>query len=484
MKFEQNIRGGVSFIGRGQSIANNPFMEEYDKNKPMKYILDLDMNNLYGTVMTKALPYKNIKNGDQETIDYVFKNISEPLFDWGNDESENGAICGVDLEIPKDKHDYFKDFPFAAEHRNGKLCLTLEDKFNYGIHIKCLKYFISKGLILKKIHWIITFNQKPWMKSYIDLNTEKRREASINKNKFEEDFYKLMSNSVYGKTMENVRKRQNIKLCNSGKQVSKLIMKPTYKHRTVIDENMILVHKLNNKLKLDKPIYVGWAILELSKLEMYKFWYDIIKPYFGEKARLLMSDTDSFIIEFTNKDPYEFIKNNSEHFDLSNYPDDHFIFRGMNRDTITEMKAKNEKTLGKMKDELGGKISKEFIGLKSKMYALDQIKKLKGIKASIVKNELNIDDYRRMLKDNTNIYKSMNVIRSRKHELFTETINKVALTNPLDDNKNFVDTDAITRYPWGHNRIPYIKFANKFVNENMKLLNYLSLIYKSRRNLL
>jgi hypothetical protein len=322
------------------------------------------------------------------------------------------------------------------------------------------------------------------MKSYIDLNTEKRREASINKNKFEEDFYKLMSNSVYGKTMENVRKRQNIKLCNSGKQVSKLIMKPTYKHRTVIDENMILVHKLNNKLKLDKPIYVGWAILELSKLEMYKFWYDIIKPYFGEKARLLMSDTDSFIIEFTNKDPYEFIKNNSEHFDLSNYPDDHFIFRGMNRDTITEMKAKNEKTLGKMKDELGGKISKEFIGLKSKMYALDQIKKLKGIKASIVKNELNIDDYRRMLKDNTNIYKSMNVIRSRKHELFTETINKVALTNPLDDNKNFVDTDAITRYPWGYKKIPYIKFANKFVNENMKLLNYLSLIYKSRRNLL
>jgi hypothetical protein len=311
-----------------------------------------------------------------------------------------------------------------------------------------LKYFISKGMILKKIHWMILFKQKPWMKSYIDLNTEKRREASIKKNKFEEDFYKLMSNSVYGKTMENIRKRQNIKLCNNGKQVSKLIMKPKYKHRTVIDERMILVHKLSNKLKLDKPIYVGWAILELSKLEMYKFWYDIIKPYFGNKARLLMSDTDSFIIEFTDIDPYKFIRNNSEHFDLSNYPDDHFIFNGMSKDQIEEIKNRNEKSLGKMKDELGGKISKEFIGLRSKMYTLDHIKKLRGIKSSIVENEISVEDYRKMLKNKT-IYKTMNVIRSRKHEIYSETINKVALTRPLEDNKNYVDTDAISRVSVG-----------------------------------
>ncbi len=311
-----------------------------------------------------------------------------------------------------------------------------------------MKYFISKGMILKKIHWMILFKQKPWMKSYIDLNTEKRREASIKKNKFEEDFYKLMSNSVYGKTMENIRKRQNIKLCNNGKQVSKLIMKPKYKHRTVIDERMILVHKLSNKLKLDKPIYVGWAILELSKLEMYKFWYDIIKPYFGNKARLLMSDTDSFIIEFTDIDPYKFIRNNSEHFDLSNYPDDHFIFNGMSKDQIEEIKNRNEKSLGKMKDELGGKISKEFIGLRSKMYTLDHIKKLRGIKSSIVENEISVEDYRKMLKNKT-IYKTMNVIRSRKHEIYSETINKVALTRPLEDNKNYVDTDAISRVSVG-----------------------------------
>jgi len=185
-------------------------MKEYDKTKPMKYILYLDMNNLYGFIMTKALPCGEFKNSSQETIDYVFNNINKDLFNWGNDDSDKGVMCGVDLEIPKDKHDYFRDFPLAAVHRNGKLCLTLEDEFNYGIHIANLKYFISKGLILKKIHWMIEFKQKPWMKSYIDLNTEKRREASIKMNKFEEDYFKLMNNAVFGKTMENIRKRQNI----------------------------------------------------------------------------------------------------------------------------------------------------------------------------------------------------------------------------------------------------------------------------------
>ncbi len=236
---------------------------------------------------------------------------------------------------------------------------------------------------------------------------------------------------------------------------------------------MMLVHNLNNKLKLDKPIYVGWAILELSKLEMYKFYYDIIKPIFGNKARLLMSDTDSFIIEFTDIDPYEFIRNNSEHFDLSNYPDDHFIFKGMSEDRIKEIKSRNEKTLGKMKDELGGKISKEFIGLKSKMYSLDYIKKIKGIKLSVVKNEITIEDYRKMLISNEKIYKTMNVIRSRKHEIYSETINKIALTSPLEDNKNYVDKDAITRYPWGYFKITYIKFADNLIND---IFNELKLI--------
>jgi hypothetical protein len=162
MKFEQSIRGGVSFINHGHSIANNQYLKglnkrfnltsldvkEYDKSKPTKYILYLDMNNLYGFIMTKALPYGDFKNSSQETIEYVFNNINKDSFNWGSDDSDKGAMCGVDLEIPKDKHDYFRDFPLAAVHRNGKLCLTLEDKFNYGIHIACLKYFISKGLIL------------------------------------------------------------------------------------------------------------------------------------------------------------------------------------------------------------------------------------------------------------------------------------------------------------------------------------------------
>ncbi len=306
------------------------------------------------------------------------------------------------------------------------------------------------------------------------MNTVKRKEESRIKNKFDEEFYKSMSNSVYGKTMENIRNRLNIKLCNNGKQVSKLIFKPTYKHRTVIDENMILVHMLSNKLILDKPIYIAWSILELAKLEMYKFLYDIIKPKIGDKEKLLMSDTDSFIIEFTDVNAYEFIRNNLNYFDVSNYPNDHFIFKEIQMSNIDKIKSINEKVLRKMKDELGGKLIKEFIGLKSKMYVLDteddkfnnhKDKRSKGIKYCVVKKELTIKDYRKMLSriGNGN-YLTQKLIRSKKHPIYTEAINKIELSSPLDDNKNYVDIDKIVRYPWSHYMIPNIKIANKFIN--------------------
>jgi hypothetical protein len=182
-----------------------------------------------------------------------------------------------------------------------------------------------------------------------------------------------------------------------------------------------------------------------------------------------MSDTDSLVIEFTDIDPYEFMINNHEHFDLSNYPDNHFIFKGkslspskneLSASEIKEIKLKNEKVLGKMKDKLGGELGKEFVGLKSKSYAFDSekdyitAKKCKGIKMSVVQNEITIDDYRKMIFGEENdILKSMNIIRSRNHQINSETLNKIALTSPLKDNKNYVCSDRITRYPWGHYKI-------------------------------
>jgi hypothetical protein len=141
----ENISQSISY---GHSVANNPSCYNYNNNKPIKYIIDFDMNNEYGKVMQSALSYGNINDADKSMIDFLFININNTTI--GDENSKIGAICGVDLEIPKHLHIYFKDFPLAPVHREGKLYLTLEDKINYGVHIICLKYYLSKGLILKK----------------------------------------------------------------------------------------------------------------------------------------------------------------------------------------------------------------------------------------------------------------------------------------------------------------------------------------------
>ena len=205
-KFEMNIRGGVSFVSHRYAKANNKYMNNYDSLKPERHIFYMDMNNLYGKEMSEYLPQSRFKIVDSLTetgkdlIEFVEKHITEIP-----DNLECGFFIGVDLEYPTNLHDQHKDFPLAAEHFNGKLCLTLNDKIKYGTDYRCLKFYINNGLILKKIHYIIIYNQIDWMRSYIEFNTQKRKEA---KSQIETDFYKLLNNSIYGKTIENIRKKK------------------------------------------------------------------------------------------------------------------------------------------------------------------------------------------------------------------------------------------------------------------------------------
>ena len=342
----------------------------------------------------------------------------------------------------------------------------------YGTDYRCLKFYINHGLILKKIHYIIIYNQIDWMRLYIEFNTQKRKEA---KSQIEKDFYKLLNNSIYGKTIENIRKRKDITACVSGVQVAKKIRNPLYKHRTVIDENLVLVHMGKNKLIYDKPIYVGCIILELAKLRMYKFWYEVLKRKLGNKIRLLYHDTDSFVIEFIESNPYEFMLENREWFDISKYSKDHFIFNNLTEEEIKEWKNMTSDVLGKMKDEAEGEIIEEYIGLRSKQYYIKkkfkEIKKSKGIKESVVKNELTKEDYEETLKNQKEKYITQNVIKSRQHEIYTEEIKKKALSP--GDNKVVIQKDGISTLPYGHYRLN--EKWNNVVNEfnSMIELNYL-----------
>ena len=187
---------------------------------------------------------------------------------------------------------------------------NLINKKKYVVHIKSLKQALNHGLKLKKIHRIIEFNQEAWLKPYIDMNTELRKVAE---NDFKKDFFKLMNNSVFGKTTENIRKHRNIhKLVTADKKRNKLVSEPNYHTINYISEDLSIIEMNKTKVKMNKPIYLGLSILEISKILMYEFWYDYMKPKYGDNVKLRYMDTDSFIMNIKMEDFYKDISNDGE----------------------------------------------------------------------------------------------------------------------------------------------------------------------------
>ena len=205
---------------------------------------------------------------------------------------KHSCILEVDLAYPKSQHDLHNDYPLAPEqikvNKVDKLIPNLENKEKYVIHYKKLKQYLSLGLELVKIHRGIKFEESPWLKEYIDLNTDLRTKA---KNNFEKDFFKLMNNSVFGKTMENIRKRVDVKLVNDREKSEKLVAKPNFKHCNIFSENLISLHMKRTELTYNKPVYLGMSILDLGKTLMYEFYYNFIKQKYGNKAKFLFTDT-------------------------------------------------------------------------------------------------------------------------------------------------------------------------------------------------
>ena len=199
----------------------------------------------------------------------------------------------------------------------SKLVSNLNDKNNYVVQIRSLKQALIHGLILKKVHRVIHFNQEAWLKEYIDLNTELRKQT---KNDFQKDFFKLMNNSVLGKAMKNVRKHRDIKLVTTDKRRNQLVSEPNYHTRKWFSENLLAIEMKKVKVKMNKPVNLGLSILEISKPLMYEFRYDYIKPKYQNNAKLCYRDTDSFIINIKTEDFYEDIaKDVEKRFDTLNY---------------------------------------------------------------------------------------------------------------------------------------------------------------------
>ena len=235
-----------------------------------------------------------------------------------------------------------------------KLIPNLGNKTKYVLHYKNLQLYLSLGMRLTKIHRVLKFKQSDWMEKYIDFNTDKRKNAA---NDFENDFFNLIINSVYGKTMENLRKRINVRLVNNAKDFLKYTSRPTYVTHKIFGKTYAAIHEIKPELILNNPIYVGFTVLDLSKWKMYDFHYNFIKKNFN--ADLLFTDTDSLVYEIKSKNISEDFFKRKDLFDFSNYSEDSEFFN-----------KTNKRTIGKMKDEFGGVIATESVGLISKMYSI------------------------------------------------------------------------------------------------------------------
>ena len=248
--------------------------------------------------------------------------------------------------------------------------------------------------------------------------------------------------------MENIRNRVNIKLVNTGEEFKKLAAKPNYESRKIFNENLVSVHMKNTSLTMDKPVYLGMCILDLSKTLMYDFHYRYIKTKYGDRAKLLFTDTDSFLYEIQTEDFYKDISGDvKDKFDTSNYPKNHpsGIPTGI-----------NNKVVGMFKDEVAGKNIKEFVGLRAKLYSFkteegEENKKCKGIKKAVVAKSIRHENYKTCLQTGKEQLRRQTIIRSYEHNLYLEEVNKIALS--AADDKRYLLKDSYDTLAWGHYKI-------------------------------
>lgn len=459
--FKRGIRGGVSMCTKRKEVANNEHLPNFDPSQEKKYILYLDATNLYGYAMSFKLPWGNFTWLTGEEL----ANVDVQSLD---DDGETGYVFEVDLDYPANLHDWHNDFPFCPEHvcppdsKYAKLTPNLTDKKNYVIHYLTLKQCLNKGLQLRSIRRGMKFSQSNWLKSYIDFNTRKRSESA---NEFFVSFYKNMVNSIYGKTMENVENRVDIKLVTHWENIlnkmgaEAYIAKPNFKSSKIFCDYLVAIELSQVRINYTKPVFVGFAVLEIAKKVMYDFFYDYLKALYNNNVTLLYTDTDSLVVSIEKYNVYDDIKTNLHMFDTSNYVEGniHGIPRSLQR-------------LGRMKDEYAGAIVECFYGTGSKAYCVKLLSKTtktaKGVRRYVIDKTLSVADYKNVVEENGTIMRKMFLFRSDYHTMYTELKNKVALS--YKDDKRYILPDNVSTLAWGHYRIEEIvreDNLNKFFEE-------------------
>ena len=466
--FEEGIRGGLCQVSKHHVKADNIYVspgEHSRENDLSRYLYLFDANSLYPWAMVQPLPY-----GEHRWLDDVeLKSLFPPdnLSDWPDEFGAFGYTLMVDLEYPPELHDLTESLPLAPAHetvdirdyslemlfryknanpekqritKEKKLLATCHDKESYVVHFRALKFYLEMGMRLKKIHRGVAYKQSCYMKDYIDYNIEQRKKWMSDKAR--SDFYKKLNNAVFGKTQEQQRKHMNFQLeARTDKQMI-LLGKDTYIGEIVFQPELVGFYMAKNKMVLKHPIYVGQAILDISKLLIYKFFYRVLKPLFSEIS-VVYTDTDSLLLNISDVNVDEKLaKIRDSWLDCSNMPTSHPLYS-----------LDNKGKLGYFKDEMSGKVIEECICLRPKMYALksqEWVKKTaKGINKTVVKKQLRFDDYVKVYEsvNNDPLYVTQKNFTSKKHIIYTTQQTKKGLA--LFDNKRYWH-EKNESLPYGH----------------------------------
>ena len=477
---ERCKRGGYAFVNKHFCQASNPYVTPIINNtqhsKQDVYLGDVDANNLYGNALRYPLPvgdFKYIDKDEYKGIDW--RNVSL------NDNVGYFVVC--DLHYPNSIHSKTKDFPLAMEvleikedmlpnyfkavnmrknlqrnhnnldpqkvnvYRNStKLLATCYDKKDYVVHFIALQFYLKMGLIISKIHRVIKFTQEPLFRDYIDYNSKRRQEA---KNDFEKDFYKQKNNSLYGKSLENMRNRQDFKLCNSPKSFLSATSQVRFMKVIEFNESLVAAQLTKANVELSSPLAIGAAVLDISKTIMYKIVYDDFPRYeklFDCKIKVVGGDTDSLFFETHGVDMIgtlfpEMLKDGL--LDTSNYDKSHPMYS-----------EKHKAQLGCIKDEFCGHACQEFILLRPKSYSMKMYgnnssldkKKSKGVARRKIKLFTH-EDFRNVFFNQLEISTNNRRMQTIKHVVYNVEQRKIALSYADDKRAWYSDNFSL---PYGY----------------------------------
>ncbi len=456
--FEASLRGGISSIVTREAFAKNKHLNNCKNPDDSTYLCYLDKVNLYGEAFLHKLPIRDFKWMDDEDVN---KLNQETILNW-DAEGDTGYTLMVDLNYPPHLHFRDNDLPLCPEKiqvpkRNlssyqrkllrkqkikysekiKKLIPHLGERKEYVLHFRNLQFYLRMGMELVKVHRCVQYTQVDWMRNYVLFNANMRKQA---KNTFEKNLFKFFVNAVFGKSIEQVRSRRRIKIVNRKEDVLKYLKSPFLKTWDILSENLAIFELHNCHVMLDKPVYVGVTILDLSKLFLYEFHYKF-KEFYNDNVKLLFSDTDSLAYSVKTKNIFSDFWHFRDQMDFSDYPRDHFLFS-----------EKNKKRIGCMKDEGNSKIFTHFIGLAPKLYSFAGVNiyknAAKGIKKSVVKKSLRHKMFKKSLRLQKTYCASVTSIRSFKHKIYTVRQKKVGLR--CFDSKRYILPSGVNTLSHNH----------------------------------